>query len=114
MCEEARAVIWAHNSHLGDARATYMGDSGQLNLGQLVRETYGQQSRLIGVTTHTGTVTAATNWDEPAQRRRVRPSLPDTIPKEMRTTSGQPADAPKPTGTSSQPAEPTPPKRPGC
>jgi erythromycin esterase-like protein len=75
---EARAVIWAHNSHLGDARATYMGDSGQLNLGQLVREKYGQQARLIGFTTHAGTVTAASNWDEPAQRKRVRPSLPDS------------------------------------
>src|SRR5688572_3352908 len=75
---EARAVIWAHNSHLGDARATYMGDSGQLNLGQLVREKYGQEARLIGFTTHAGTVTAASNWDEPAQRKRVRPSLPDS------------------------------------
>lgn len=75
---EARAVIWAHNSHLGDARATYMGDSGELNLGQLVREAYGQQARLIGFTTHAGTVTAASNWDEPAQRKHVRPSLPDS------------------------------------
>lgn len=75
---EARAVIWAHNSHLGDARATYMGDAGQLNLGQLVREKYGRQARLIGFTTHAGTVTAASNWDEPAQRKQVRPSLPDS------------------------------------
>jgi erythromycin esterase-like protein len=73
---ETRAVIWAHNSHLGDARATYMGESGQLNLGQLVRERYGAQARLICFTTHTGTVTAASNWGEPAQRKRVRPSLP--------------------------------------
>jgi erythromycin esterase-like protein len=71
----ARAVIWAHNSHLGDARATYMGATGQLNLGQLVRERFGSRARLIGFTTHTGTVTAASNWDEPAQRMRVRPSL---------------------------------------
>ena len=75
---EARAVIWAHNSHLGDARSTYMGDVGKLNLGQLVRQAYGDQARLIGFTTHTGTVTAASNWDEPAQRKRVRPSLPDS------------------------------------
>jgi erythromycin esterase-like protein len=73
---EARAVVWAHNSHLGDARATQMGDIGELNLGQLVRQTYGDAARLIGFTTHTGTVTAASNWDEPAQRKRVRPSLP--------------------------------------
>jgi erythromycin esterase-like protein len=75
---EARVAIWAHNSHLGDARATYMGDIGELNLGQLVRQKYGPQARLIGFTTHTGTVTAASNWDEPAQRKRVRPSLPDS------------------------------------
>jgi erythromycin esterase-like protein len=67
--------VWAHNSHLGDARATQMGDQGELNLGQLVRQSFGRQSRLIGFTTHTGTVTAASNWDEPAQRKQVRPSL---------------------------------------
>lgn len=72
---EARAVVWAHNSHLGDARATQMGEMGELNLGQLAREAYGDRSRLIGFTTHTGTVTAASNWDEPARRKRVRPSL---------------------------------------
>jgi len=72
----ARAVIWAHNSHLGDARATEMGERGELNLGQLARETYGDRVRSIGFTTHTGSVTAASNWDEPAQRKRVRPSLP--------------------------------------
>ena len=71
----ARAVVWAHNSHLGDARATQMGKEGELNLGQLARQRYGASARLIGFTTHTGTVTAAPNWDEPAQRMRVRPSL---------------------------------------
>jgi erythromycin esterase-like protein len=71
----ARAVVWAHNSHLGDARATYMGKIGELNLGQLVRQKHGSQAFLLGFTTHTGTVTAASNWDEPAQRKRVRPSM---------------------------------------
>ena len=71
----ARAVVWAHNSHLGDARATQMGDWGELNLGQLARERYGTRVVLIGFTTHTGTVTAAREWDEPAQRRRVTPSI---------------------------------------
>jgi erythromycin esterase-like protein len=71
----ARAVVWAHNSHLGDARATYMGDIGELNLGQLVRQAHGPQAFLVGFTTHTGTVTAASNWDEPAQRKQVRPSM---------------------------------------
>jgi erythromycin esterase-like protein len=72
----ARGVVWAHNSHLGDARATQMGSSGELNLGQLTREAFGAEVCSIGFTTHTGTVTAASNWDEPAQRKRVRPSLP--------------------------------------
>ncbi len=71
----ARAVVWAHNSHLGDARATQMGEQGELNLGQLVRQTFGEQARSVGFTTHTGTVTAASNWDEPSQRKRVRPSI---------------------------------------
>lgn len=72
---EARAVVWAHNSHLGDARATQMGEIGELNLGQLVRQAHGGRAFLVGFTTHTGTVTAASNWDEPAQRKRVRPSM---------------------------------------
>src|SRR5438552_1736099 len=73
-----RLVVWAHNSHLGDARATEMGARGELNLGQLVREKYGSRARSIGFTTHAGTVTAANNWDEPAERKRVRLSLPDS------------------------------------
>jgi erythromycin esterase-like protein len=71
----ARAVVWAHNSHLGDARATQMGDWGELNLGQLVRQEFGREACLIGFSTHTGTVTAARDWDAPAEQRRVRPSL---------------------------------------
>jgi len=71
----ARAVVWAHNSHLGDARATEMGTGGELNVGQLVRETCGSEARSIGFTTHTGSVTAASNWDNPADLMAVRPSL---------------------------------------
>ena len=71
----ARAVVWAHNSHLGDARATQMGDWGELNVGQLVRQKYGDRAFLIGFSTHTGTVTAARDWDGPAEQRHVRPSL---------------------------------------
>jgi erythromycin esterase-like protein len=71
----ARAVVWAHNSHLGDARATQMGDWGELNLGQLAREHHGDKAFLVGFTTHTGTVTAAREWDEPVERRHVRPSI---------------------------------------
>jgi erythromycin esterase-like protein len=72
----SRAIVWAHNSHLGDARATQMGDGGELNLGQLVREAYGDKAYAIGFTTHAGTVTAASNWDDPGERKRVRQSLP--------------------------------------
>ena len=74
-----RAVVWAHNSHLGDARATQMGTFGEHNLGQLVREAHGDRAVLIGFTTHEGTVTAARDWDWPAERRSVRPSLPGSV-----------------------------------
>ena len=73
--KQSRAVVWAHNSHLGDARATQMGAQGELNLGQLVRERFGRQAWLVGFTTHAGSVTAAHDWGDPAQRRRVRASL---------------------------------------
>ena len=71
-----KAVIWAHNSHLGDARATQMGEEGELNLGQLVRERYGNEALNIGFSTYTGSVTAASDWGGPAERKRVRPGLP--------------------------------------
>lgn len=74
----ARVVVWAHNSHLGDARATEMGQAGELNVGQLVRQRYSRDVFNIGFSTYTGTVTAATDWDEPAERKRVRPALPDS------------------------------------
>jgi erythromycin esterase-like protein len=72
---KAKVVVWAHNSHLGDARATEMGQRGELNLGQLVRQRYGKDAKLIGFTTHSGTVTAASTWDSPAERKHVRPAL---------------------------------------
>jgi erythromycin esterase-like protein/predicted phosphoribosyltransferase len=72
----AKIVLWAHNSHLGDARATDMTRRGEINVGQLVREQYGNDAVLVGFTTHRGTVTAASNWDAPAERKRVRPALP--------------------------------------
>ncbi len=71
----ARVVVWAHNSHLGDARATEMGDHGELNVGQLTRERFGAAVMSVGFTTYRGTVTAATEWDGPAHRRHVRPAL---------------------------------------
>jgi erythromycin esterase-like protein len=72
---DAKAVVWAHNSHIGDARATQMSEWGELNLGQLVKQQYGPSGYLIGFTTHAGTVTAARDWDRLAERGQVRPSL---------------------------------------
>jgi erythromycin esterase-like protein len=74
----AKVVVWAHNSHLGDARATQMGERGELNVGQLVRQRYGRDAVLVGFTTHHGTVTAASDWGAPAERKRVRPGLSDS------------------------------------
>lgn len=74
----AKIVLWAHNSHLGDARATEMGRQGELNVGQLVRQRSGKSAALVGFTTYTGTVTAASNWDGLAERKQVRPALPES------------------------------------
>ena len=73
--DQAKVVVWAHNSHLGDARATEMGQLGELNLGQLCRERYGRDAVNIGFSTYTGTVTAADDWDLPPRTKRVRPGL---------------------------------------
>jgi erythromycin esterase-like protein len=75
----AKAIVWAHNSHIGNAAFTDMGmHRDELNIGQLVKEKWGSQARLIGFGTHTGTVAAADDWDEPMKIKRVRPSLPDS------------------------------------
>jgi erythromycin esterase-like protein len=73
-----RAIVWAHNSHLGNARATSLSQLGELNVGQLARERYGRACCSVGMTTHDGEVTAAHEWEEPAALRTVRPSLPDS------------------------------------
>ncbi|MEO3756946.1 erythromycin esterase family protein [Mycobacterium sp. B14F4] len=75
----SRIVVWAHNSHVGDARATEVGSDGQLTLGQLVRERYGDGCRLIGFTTYSGTVTAASEWGGIAERKFVRPALNGSV-----------------------------------
>jgi erythromycin esterase-like protein len=76
--QPAKVVVWEHNSHLGDARATEMGERGELNVGQLVRERHGDSAVLIGFSTYTGTVTAASDWDAAAERKPVRPALKDS------------------------------------
>jgi erythromycin esterase-like protein len=74
-----KVVVWEHNSHVGDARATELGESGEWNVGQLARERHGSNAILIGLSTFTGTVTAASDWDQPAERKRVRPALPGSF-----------------------------------
>jgi erythromycin esterase-like protein len=73
--EAAKAVVWAHNSHLGDASATDMGRRGEHNVGQLLRESHGDDVLSIGFTTYSGNVAAADDWGEPVRRKRVRPGL---------------------------------------
>jgi len=76
---DSRAVVWAHNSHVGDARATEMGMvRDELNLGQLCRQAWGEEARLIGFGTHTGTVACASEWDGPMEVKTVRPSLAES------------------------------------
>jgi erythromycin esterase-like protein len=71
-----RVVVWAHNSHVGDARATKLGEAGELNVGQLARERHDDQALLVGFSTYSGTVTAASDWGEVAERKHVRRALP--------------------------------------
>ncbi|MFG1798057.1 erythromycin esterase family protein [Nocardia sp. NPDC049149] len=74
-----RIVVWAHNSHVGNARATELGSDGQLSLGQLVRERHGVHCRSLGFSTCTGTVTAAEDWGGPAVQENVRAALPSSV-----------------------------------
>jgi protein-L-isoaspartate(D-aspartate) O-methyltransferase len=71
---ETKAVVWEHNSHVGNAGATEMGVRGELNVGQLARERYGDAAYLVGFGTDHGTVAAATDWDGPMEVKRVRAS----------------------------------------
>lgn len=70
-----KIVVWAHNSHLGDARATDRLDVGELNVGQLLREAHRDDCVIVGFTTHRGHVAAASDWDRPVEHKRVRPAL---------------------------------------
>jgi erythromycin esterase-like protein/predicted phosphoribosyltransferase len=93
----ARIVVWAHNSHVGDARATEVSGDGQLTLGQLVRERHRSDCRLIGFSTYTGTVTAASEWGGVAERKMVRPALAGSV-EELFHETGNPAFAVSPDG----------------
>lgn len=85
--DKSKAIVWAHNSHIGDARATSMGWSrGELNIGQLCKETYGAKALNIGTGTNTGTVAAAKRWDGDMQVMGIRPGLPDSYEELMHAT----------------------------
>jgi erythromycin esterase-like protein len=77
---ESKVVVWAHNSHIGDARHTDMGRlRGEVNIGQLARERFGDEAALIGFGTHSGTVACASEWDGEMEVKEVKPSLPDSF-----------------------------------
>lgn len=83
----AKAVVWAHNSHIGDARATEMGrERGELNIGQLCRQSFGDAAVLVGFGTDRGTVAAADDWDAPMRIKQVRPSLEGSIERAAHDT----------------------------
>ena len=85
--DAGKIVVWEHNSHVGDARSTEMAQRGELNLGQLVRERHAHDAVLVGFTTYTGTVTAASEWGGEAERKRVRPALPDSYEALLHATA---------------------------
>mgnify|MGYP001604587951 FL=1 len=84
--KKAKIVLWEHNSHLGDASATEMGKRGEWNVGQLTRQRYAHEAILIGFTTYSGTVTAATDWGGAAERKQVRPALAGSYEKVFHDT----------------------------
>jgi erythromycin esterase-like protein len=84
--QPSRIVVWEHNSHIGDARATEIGYQGEWNVGQLARERYHDDAVLVGFTTYQGTVTAASDWDGPAETKRIRRALPGSYEEAFHRT----------------------------
>ncbi len=74
--ERARVIVWAHNSHVGDARHTHLAERGEQSLGQLLRDRHGEDVVSVGFTTYVGSVTAASRWDGPPERKHLRGALP--------------------------------------
>lgn len=75
---ETKIIVWAHNSHIGDAQATDMGARGEYNIGALIRAKYPKESKLIGFTTSVGSVIAAQEWDGPFYAQKMRPPLTES------------------------------------
>jgi protein-L-isoaspartate(D-aspartate) O-methyltransferase len=86
----SKAIVWAHNTHVGDARATEMHRRGEHDLGQLCRQAFGDAVRLVGFGTDHGTVAAADDWDEPVRIKSVNPGHPESYEHVMHET-GLPA-----------------------
>src|SRR5207245_918941 len=84
--ERARLVVWAHNSHVGDSRATERDRIGELTVGRLVRERHPDDCFLVGFTTFSGTVTAADDWGAPPDRKIVRSALPGSVEAMLHAT----------------------------
>jgi erythromycin esterase-like protein len=84
--EPAKIVVWEHNSHIGDARATEVGELGEWNVGELARKAYDGATRLVGFSTYEGFVTAASEWDGPAEHKRVRPGMPGSYEELLHNT----------------------------
>lgn len=80
----AKAIVWAHNSHVGNAAATAMGWQGEFNIGELCRTAFGDQAVLIGFSTDRGTVAAADDWDQPVRIMDIVPSRPDSYERVCR------------------------------
>ena len=74
----SKGIVWAHNSHIGDAAATEMSSRGEYNLGHLCRKEFGARAYTIGFGTGAGTVAAASEWDGPMEIKTVRPALPES------------------------------------
>jgi len=75
---QSKAIVWAHNSHVGDSAATEMSARGEYNIGHLCREEFGNAAYSIGFGTNSGTVAAASDWDGPMEIKAVRPALPES------------------------------------
>jgi protein-L-isoaspartate(D-aspartate) O-methyltransferase len=86
---QAKGIIWAHNSHVGDSGATEMSTRDEYNIGHLCRQEFGDLSYSIGFGTNSGTVAAASNWDEPMQVKTVRPGLAGSYERLCHETGNQ-------------------------
>jgi len=84
---DAKAVVWAHNSHIGNAAATAMGWQGEFNIGESCRAAFGDSAVLIGFGTDHGTVAAASDWDEPMEIKKVIPARQDSYERVFRQAS---------------------------